>query len=177
MEGSRITVRAQGLGLGAFAYMAAACVALLLNGCQLTDHTEKDPNAITAESLNIPASGYTDGDTTQLPRFAFDSTTVHFGKVSEGTQVERTYRFTNVGKSNLIITDVRGTCGCTVGKEWPKQPVKPGEGGSITVRFDSQGRGGVVNKTISVTSNTQPPTTTLVLSGEVVVPPGTPVVE
>jgi hypothetical protein len=34
-----------------------------------------------------------------------------------------------------------------------------------------------VNKTISVTSNTQPPTTTLVLSGEVVVPPGTPVVE
>lgn len=144
---------------------------VLVSSCQLTDHSERDPNAITAEALNIPASGYVDGDTTLLPRFAFDSTEKHFGKVAQGALVEKTWSFTNVGGSDLVITDVRGTCGCTVGKDWPKAPVHPGEGGTITVTFDSEGRSGLQDKTVTVTSNTQPPTTVLLLKGEVVAPP------
>ena len=142
-----------------------------LISCQLTDHSERDPDAVTAEALNIPASGYQEGDTTDLPRMAFDSTEKRFGKVTQGTLVEKTWSFTNVGGSDLVITDVRGTCGCTVGKEWPKAPVHPGDGGTITVTFDSEGRSGMQDKTVTVTGNTQPPTTVLMLKGEVVSPP------
>lgn len=149
----------------------------LLIGCQLTDHTEKDPNAITTESLTIPASGYAPLDSNALAKLSFDSTTVHFGKVAQGTQVEKIFSFTNVGESNLIITDVRGTCGCTVGKDWPKTPVQPGAKGTITVRFDSDGRSGLQEKTITVTGNTQPPTTVLLLKGDVVALPGATLVE
>lgn len=144
---------------------------LTLQSCQLTDHTERDPNAMTADALNIPASGYQDGDTADLPRMAFDSTAKNFGKVAQGTRVDKSWTFENVGGSDLVITDVRGTCGCTVGKEWPKAPVRPGEGGTITVTFDSEGRSGLQDKTITVTGNTQPPTTVLLLRGEVVAPP------
>lgn len=144
---------------------------LALQACQLTDHSEHDPNAITPEALNIPASGYQEGDTADLPRMAFDSAEKHFGKVAQGTLVEKSWSFTNVGGSDLVITDVRGTCGCTVGKDWPKAPVHAGEGGTITVTFDSEGRSGLQDKTITVTGNTQPPTTVLLLKGEVVAPP------
>ena len=158
---------------------ALGALALLICGsaCQLTDHTEKDPNAITVENLNIPASGFEDVDTSQIARFAFDSTVIRFGQVPQGAAVERTFRFTNVGKRELIITDVRGTCGCTVGKDWPRVPVPPGEGGTITVKFDSEGRSGAQDKSVTVTGNTQPPTTVLQLKGEVVAPPGAPAVE
>ena len=146
-------------------------VVFALPSCQITDHSERDPSAVTAEALNIPASGFAEGDTADLPRLAFDSTEKHFGKVTQGTLVEKSWTFTNVGGSDLVITDVRGTCGCTVGKDWPKAPVRPGEGGTITVTFDSEGRSGMQDKTITVTGNTQPPTTVLMLKGEVVAPP------
>ncbi len=148
-----------------------ASLVLLLGSCQITDHSERDANSITAEALNITASGYAEGDTADLPRMAFDSTAKNFGKVTQGTRVEATWNFTNAGGSNLVITDVRGTCGCTVGKDWPKAPVPPGEGGTITVTFDSEGQNGAQSKTITVTGNTQPPTTVILLKGEVVAPP------
>ena len=151
--------------------LSIASVVFALSSCQLTDHSERDPNAITAEALNIPASGFEEGDTANLPRMAFDSTEMHFGKVTQGTLVEKTWHFVNVGGSDLVITDVRGTCGCTVGKDWPKAPVHPDQEGTITVTFDSEGRSGMQDKAVSVTGNTQPPTTVLMLKGEVVAPP------
>lgn len=149
----------------------AAFVPLALSSCMITDHSEKDPAAITAEALNIPESGYAIGDTADLPSLAFDSTEKHFGQVPQGALVEKTWIFTNTGGSDLLITDVRGTCGCTVGKDWPKAPVRPGQGGSITVTFDSEGRSGMQDKAITVTANTRPPGTVLLLKGEVVAPP------
>lgn len=148
-----------------------------LSACQVTDHSERDTQAITTRVLDDPSSGYAAGDTGMLPHMAFDSATLDFGRIVQGAQVERTYRFTNDGGATLIITDVRSTCGCTVGKDWPKQPVPPGGTGTITVRFDSEGRGGMIDKAVTVTANTRPPTQLLHLTGEVVAPPGAPVVE
>lgn len=147
-----------------------ACGAFL-SACQITDHTEKDPNAVTPDDLNIPASGYDEGDAEDLSRFAFDSDTINFGRVAQGVAVERTYHFVNKGENNLVITDVRGSCSCTVGKEWPHEPVPPGQSGDISVRFDSEGKSGVISKSVTITANTQPPTTVLWLKGEVVAPP------
>lgn len=141
---------------------------VLLAGCRLTDHTEND--AVTTNDLTFPASGYADVDEDEMPRIAFDSTAFDFGRVVQGARVERIFTFTNSGTSPLVITDVRGTCGCTVGKDWPKTPIAPGGGGSITVSFDSEGREGVQHKTVTVLANSVPPSTVLTLTGEVVGP-------
>ncbi len=150
---------------------------LCVTGCRITDHSEKDPNAITTEALNVPASGFDPADTLAVPRFVFDSTTVRFGRIAQGAKVEHVFRFTNAGKRDLIIADVRSTCGCTVGKDWPKQPVHAGEAGTITVTFDSEGKSGVQEKVISVVANTVPATTPLLLKGEVLAPAGASVNE
>lgn len=147
-----------------------ALVTLLFSACRITDHTEED-GTITTNNMEVPASGYKDMDPSMRPVLTFDSTARHMGKIAEGVQVEKIYGFVNTGKTDLVITDVRGSCGCTVAKNWPRMPVAPGEHNAITVSFNSEGRPGVQHKTITVVANTDPPTSVLTLSGEVVAPP------
>jgi hypothetical protein len=149
-----------------FLGVAAVC------GCRNTDHSERSPDEVTSEVINVPTSGFQEEDTARMPRFAFDSTTLDMGRVSQGARITKVFRFTNAGGSPLVITDVRGSCGCTVGRDWPKDPVAPGASGAITVSFDSEGRNGVQDKSVSVRANTRPPTTVLRLRGEVIAPPG-----
>ncbi|MFZ1688906.1 MAG: DUF1573 domain-containing protein [Flavobacteriales bacterium] len=138
-------------------------------GCRITDHSEEE-GGITASDIHIPASGYQETDLEKLPQLTFDADTVDAGRIAQGTVISRTFGFTNSGGSDLIIADVRSTCGCTVGKNWPKQPVKPGERGSIDVTFDSEGRSGVQNKSVSIVSNADPSTHLLILRAEVMAP-------
>ena len=139
-----------------------------LSGCQLTDHTEK--GEISVEDINAPVSGYEDVDPEDLPQISFNGTHQDMGQIVQGTKVTREFTFTNTGGSALVLSDVRGSCGCTVGREWPKHPIKPGETGTIEVVFDSEGRSGRQDKTITVVANTTPPSTVLTISGEVIGP-------
>ncbi|HMC96869.1 MAG TPA: DUF1573 domain-containing protein [Flavobacteriales bacterium] len=147
---------------------------LLTVSCRLTDHSERDGDEVTTESLNFPASGYEDVDPADLPQLTFDSSNADMGRVIQGTRVDKSYTFTNTGGAPLVITDVRSTCGCTVGKDWPKQPIAPGAGGTISVSFNSEGRSGRQEKTITVVANTSPPSTVLTLTGEVIGPASSP---
>lgn len=142
--------------------------AVALWGCQLTDHSER--TEVTTEDIQFGRSGYEEVDPGELPRIEFQQREQDMGRVVQGAKVEKRFLFTNSGKSPLVISDVRSTCGCTVGKEWPKTPIAPGEGGEITVSFDSEGRTGAQHKTITVVANTEPASTVLTLKGEVVGP-------
>lgn len=144
----------------------------LFQSCRITDHSERDE--VTSQDLNFPASGFEDIDPDDLPAMTFEGTHHDLGQVVQGTKVDRTYTFKNTGNSPLVITDVRGSCGCTVSKEWPKQPVKPGEKATIGVTFDSEGRSGRQDKTVTVVANTSPPSTVLTLTAEVVGPTSKP---
>lgn len=150
--------------------MPVLWLALLVatTGCRLTDHSERDD--VTADMLNFPSSGYEGVDPDDLPKIDFDSTTLDMGVIVQGAKVTKYYRFTNTGGGPLVIADVRGSCGCTVGKNWPREPVAPGKGGTIEVSFDSEGRSGHQSKTVTVVANTVPPTTALVLTGDVAGP-------
>ena len=143
---------------------------LVLNGCRLTDHSEKDPDAVTADGLNFPKSGFEDVDPADLPKVEFEETHMDLGKIVQGAKVDRTFTFENTGGSALVISDVRGSCGCTVAKDWPKEPVKPGASGTIAFTFDSEGRNGRQDKTITMVANTSPPSTVLTFSAEVIGP-------
>ncbi len=155
------------------AYLLLAAI-LLFSACRITDHTERDPNEVSADNLNFPASGYEDVDPDDLPKFEFTHTHLDLGRIVQGSKVDSLYTFENSGGSPLVITDVRGSCGCTVGKDWPKHPVAPGEKATISVSFDSEGRSGRQDKTVTVVANTSPPSTVLTLSAEVVGPTSKP---
>ncbi len=96
----------------------------------------------------------------------FDETLYNFGEVTDGDVVSHTYTFTNNGDSDLIISDAKASCGCTV-PTFTKEPVKPGEKGEIQVKFNSANRVGNQEKTITVTANTTPPMTQVKLRGVV----------
>ena len=97
---------------------------------------------------------------------AFSKTEHDFGVINEGDIVETTFSFKNTGKSELIITNAVGSCGCTV-PEWPKEPISAGESGQIKVIFNSQGKPNKQSKTITLTTNTANGKETVLVKAEV----------
>jgi len=83
-----------------------------------------------------------------------DSTTQDLGKIKEGSIVEISWKFKNTGDKPLIVADARGTCGCTIADK-PKEPIPPGQEGTIKAKFNSQGQGPEAHKTVSVDANTK----------------------
>ena len=75
------------------------------------------------------------------------------GTVDEGQVVDIAFRFRNTGDKPLVIEDVKASCGCTVA-ERPEAPIAPGKEGEIKASFNSQGRPGMNNKTLTVYANT-----------------------
>lgn len=84
--------------------------------------------------------------------FKFDAAEYNYGTIKAGDKVDYDFTFTNTGKEPLIITDARGSCGCTV-PVWPKEPIKKGEKGTIHITFNSAGKVGMQDKTVTITSN------------------------
>jgi hypothetical protein len=78
--------------------------------------------------------------------------TIHdFGEIEFGGDGSFDFKFTNKGKSPLILENVRSTCGCTV-PEWTREPVNPSDTGSIRVIYDTH-RVGAFSKTLIIYSN------------------------
>lgn len=109
-------------------------------------------------------------DSARMPIIVFDTLEHHFGEISEGDVASFDFRFTNKGKGNLLISEVKATCGCTT-PYYPKDIIRPGESEVIKVSYDSKGRPGVFKKGVTVTSNTYPNTTKIIISGNVVPKP------
>lgn len=117
-----------------------------------------------ANKLDAPAAAAVPtGPTTVME---FDETEFDFGMVDEGEKVSHTYNFKNTGSEPLILSNAKGSCGCTVPK-WPKEPIAPGESGVITVEFNSKNKKGKRNQKVTITSNTDPAQTFIYLKGEV----------
>lgn len=95
-----------------------------------------------------------------LPEINFQSTEHDFGTITEGQKVSHTYTFKNTGQVPLIVQSAQPTCGCTV-SDYTKDPIPVGGTGFVKAEFDSHGKTGVQNKTVTVTANTWPKTTVL----------------
>lgn len=76
----------------------------------------------------------------------------NFGTAKQNDMVNHEFSFTNTGNEPLVITEAHGSCGCTV-PQWPKQPIKKGEKGVIKVTFNTAGKMGLQDKTVTITSN------------------------
>lgn len=87
------------------------------------------------------------------PKIQFESTTHDFGKIhEEGGKVTGTFTFTNVGDSDLVLTNVRPGCGCTAAN-YSKEAIAPGQKGYIEATYNPYNRPGAFNKNIRVTTN------------------------
>ena len=106
------------------------------------------------------------------PEIIFETEVINYGNIEKGADGVREFKFTNTGKSPLIISNARGSCGCTV-PTWPKEPIKPGENGVIKVKYDTN-RPGPINKSVTITSNAKTPTKVLRIKGNVEVPQTSP---
>jgi Protein of unknown function (DUF1573) len=101
-----------------------------------------------------------------LSAFKWVETEHNFGQIAKGKPVTAEFKFTNTGNEVLIISNARGSCGCT-GVEYPKEPVMPGATGIIKATFNAA-YVGAFNKSVTVESNAEGGTTTLQIRGEVV---------
>lgn len=143
-------------------------IALALSSCKKEDALSKinpttesiapaDPSKVKLEGTNatpeatakpapVPANG-------KYPQMSFNEKEFDFGTITQGEKVSHTFTFTNTGEADLLISDAKASCGCTV-PEYPKEAVKPGKTGKLKVTFDSAGKSGETKKTITITCNT-----------------------
>lgn len=141
-------------------------IVLFAAGC---NNSSDSKGNIPADVVNNPNTASGQVSTKGTPRISFESTVHDFGRVIEGEKITYAFKFSNSGKGDLLITGVTSTCGCTV-PEFTKDPLNPGENGTIKVTFDSSNRKGFQNKVVTVVSNTIPSTTELKIKAMVVVP-------
>lgn len=103
----------------------------------------------------------------------FEKDVHDFGTLKQGGDATTEFKFTNTGSEPLLITDSKGSCGCTV-PEWSKEPIAPGKTGVIKVKYDSK-RVGPINKSVTVTSNaTNEPSKVIRIKGNIDAVPETP---
>lgn len=140
-----------------------AATSFILTACNNKQANQSDSNGsgqtteatVSDEQVKNPATA--DNPTAlpvEFPVMSFKNTEHNFGDILENQKVETTFEFTNTGKADLLIADCKAACGCTV-PDWPKTPIKPGASGKIKVVFDSAGKAGLNNKTVTVIANTQ----------------------
>jgi hypothetical protein len=121
---------------------------------------------LNGDVINNPLTASGNTDPSKLPVITFDQTSHDFGKVIEGEKVTHSFKFKNTGKSDLVISNVIASCGCTV-PTFPKDPIKPGNSDYINVQFDSKGRSGNFSKEVTIFANTIPNSTQIIIKGNI----------
>lgn len=118
--------------------------------------TNKSANTVAAPASATPE----EKPEGPLPVAVYETTDHDFGTINEGQKVVHVYKIKNTGEAPLVIQSAQPSCGCTV-PEWTKDPIPVGGSGFVKAEFDSNGKPGIQNKTITVTANTWPKVTTL----------------
>ena len=113
-------------------------------------------NAQTKEEIKKDFTG---------PIFEFENEVIDYGDIAKNSDGNRVFVFKNTGKSPLIISSVKGSCGCTVPTK-PDKPIMPGETAEIKVKYDTN-RVGPFSKSVTINSNAFESTKVLNIKGRV----------
>lgn len=155
--------------------LMSAMLLTFMFSCQSGNQSVRDEARDNVEANTVqPANPAQPQQTVQQPAapagpttvMSFEETTFDFGTVQDGEKVSHTYKFKNTGSEPLILSDAKGSCGCTV-PQWPREPIAPGAEGEIVVEFNSKNKKGKRNQKVTITANTDPPQTFIYLTGEV----------
>ncbi len=130
-------------------------VGLLGLGVQAQEGTSNNKSPVVAEKKVDD----------KAPIFKFEKETIDYGIIEKGADGQRVFKFTNIGKSPLIISNVKTSCGCTV-PTVPKEPIMPGQTAEMTVKYDTN-RVAPFNKAITIYSNASNPKKVVFIKGTV----------
>jgi hypothetical protein len=148
-------------------------VLLLFSIVILTSCGNKKGNEeVSVNDIHNPASAdaaLSEKLSENMPVITFEKMTHDFGKVMQGEKLSYSFKFTNTGKSNLIIEGTSASCGCTTSTP-PKAPIRPGETGEIKVSFNSTTKKGPVTNSVVVSANTYPVNTVIKVTANVIIP-------
>ena len=125
-----------------------------------------DPPVTAKPEKFDPAEKQVQEPSGPLTGISFNEYEHDFGVMDEGDVVTYNFEFTNTGAEPLILDKCKGSCGCTV-PQCPKNPIAPGETGSIEVKFNSKGKKNKQTKKVTVTANTDPVQTILTIKANV----------
>ena len=89
--------------------------------------------------------------TAEGPKIEFERNVHDFGQITQGDNGDAVFQFQNVGSEPLLLSNVSASCGCTV-PYWTREPIMPGERGSITVRYNTN-IVGHIGRAVTVHSN------------------------
>ena len=84
-------------------------------------------------------------------KIEFETETIDYGTIENNADGNREFKFTNTGNAPLVITNAKGSCGCTV-PTWPKEAIAPGESSVIKVHYATN-RTGAFSKSVTLISN------------------------
>jgi len=153
-------------------YLLAGTVVLSQLACSPKVKEQQTESVATTET-SVGQSVATEAAASQVAtqpaefaQFQFETQEYNFGTIQQGKKVSYTYRFTNIGKVPLVISQVQPQCGCTAA-DYTKDPVPPGGTGQIVLEFDSSGKEGQQNKITTVFANIQGGSTILAMTGVV----------
>lgn len=121
------------------------------------------------DMVNIPATAGEGVNREDLPAIKFEEEVFDFGTITQGEKVSHDFKFKNYGSKELIIANAYADCGCTVA-EVPKAPIASGGENIIRVNFDSEGKQGMVTKTITVLTNCIPNKQAVKIKANIFVP-------
>ena len=123
--------------------------------------------AVTAQSVEKTgeAAEKKAAEMTPGPKMNFETMVMDYGEIEKGSDPLRKFTFVNDGTEPLVIKTAKGSCGCTV-PDWPKEPILPGEQGSIDVRYDTN-RIGQFSKSVTLTTNIGDEKIVLTIKGKV----------
>lgn len=121
----------------------------------IPEHTthEVAPDTVMMSPPPMPETTQTPPADGKYPVMTFEKTEHDFGTINQGDKVTYSFVFKNTGATDLVIANAVGSCGCTV-PEYPKEPLKPGESAKMKVSFNSAGKSGRQQKTVTVSTNT-----------------------
>lgn len=102
------------------------------------------------------------------PKIVFEEQTYNFGKIYIGEIVEHGFKFKNQGSAELLVKNVKSSCGCTAALVSKSHLLKD-ETGEVQVKFNPGRYVGMVSKSVTVNSNDpESSSVKLTIAGEVI---------
>ncbi|WP_055442446.1 DUF1573 domain-containing protein [Lacinutrix himadriensis] len=142
--------------------------------CLIAFTSCKEDASKKIDDKNVAEAAVRDANAGDFPVLTFDKNEHDFGEIEAKTPVETVFTYKNTGKTPLVITNIKSTCGCTVPQDWSKEPLAPGDSGKFTVKYNASGKN-AVSKTITVTANTKTGKETVKIKAFVKADPNAPV--
>ncbi len=126
-------------------------------------------NVVIVFLFMILGAGIASSQEKKGPQLSWEKEKYDYGTVylDELPETKLDIKFTNDGTEPLILSQVRACCGTRV-HNWPRQPILPGDKGTITIEFRLRPGPQRISRTLTVTSNTDPNTSIFRVVGEVV---------